>query len=277
MPIRDLLSLAITIEADENALRAVADLAARFHAHAAVLIVSVWPGSEFADELRPLSEVLADLVGPASSVETERAKIANWLERHAPDCEVRHIPVESAAVRDAAVAHARVSDLIVMCRSPSHARARRELIEDVLFKSGRPVLLLSPQSTRPLKWDRILIAWNAKAEAVRAVAAALPLLGAAESVRIVTVDALPSLVGHGEAPGRELAAYLARHDVKVELSNLDGRGRAHSEAISEAALDFDADLIVMGAYGHSRAGEFMLGGVSRDLLRGAQLPLFLAH
>lgn len=91
------------------------------------------------------------------------------------------------------------------------------------------------------------------------------------------MDALPSLVGHGEAPGRELAAYLARHDVNVGVRNVDGLGRAHAQAISEAALDFDADLIVMGAYGHSRANEFFLGGVSRDLIGNAPLPLFLAH
>lgn len=277
MSIKEILALAITLEADENALRAAADLAAHFKAHPSVLIVSVWLGSVFADEQRPLSEVLADLASDESSTEKERAKIQNWLERHAPGCEVRDIPVEVAAARDAAVAHARVSDVIVMCRSQSHARARHELIEDVLFKSGRPLLLLPPLSPRQLNWDRILIAWNARAEAVRAVAGALPLLRAAKQVRIVTVDALPGLSGHGEAPGRELAAYLARHDVKVEVSNIDGLGRAHSEVIWQAALDFGADLIVMGAYGHSRANEFLLGGVSRDLIRDAQSPLWLAH
>jgi nucleotide-binding universal stress UspA family protein len=137
--------------------------------------------------------------------------------------------------------------------------------------------LLLPAGCRPKGLKRILIAWNASTPAMRAVIGALPLLSAASEVRIATIDAVPSKAGHGEAPGRELAAYLARRGVDAEVVNLDGLGRATAQRVNEAALDFDADLIVMGAYGHSRAREFVLGGATRDMLAAPTMPLLLSH
>jgi nucleotide-binding universal stress UspA family protein len=277
MSLKQILVPVITIEDDQAALSAAADLAEHFGGRATALIVSIWQGSEFAHNQTPLSEVLMDLVkGAQSAAALERTKIMAWLERSQHAFEVRDVTAESALARDEIVAHACVADLIVSARPGRHNDARRELLEDVLFKSGRPMLLLASSPRRKQQWERILIAWNAKAQAVRAVAGAMPLLQAAKEVRIVTVDAAPSRAGR-EAPGRELAAYLASHDVQAEVSNLDGLGREHARAIGDAALDFDADLVVMGAYGHSRAREFVLGGVTRDLLADSKTALLLAH
>jgi nucleotide-binding universal stress UspA family protein len=278
MAYKEILVPVMTLDADETALRVAADLAAKFNARATALIVSVWLGSDFAHVPAPLSEALLDLVkGQRSVAALERKKITAWLERAQAAFEIRDVTAEAALGRDEVVAHARMADLIVAARAATHDRARRELLEEVLFKSGRPVLLLPPRTPVSQKWERVLIAWNAKAEAVRAVTAALVFLHAAKEVRIVTVDAAPSGTGHGEAPGRELAAYLARHGVRVEVSNLDGLGREHAKAIADAAMDFGADVIVMGAYGHSRAREFVLGGVTRDLLDASKTALLLAH
>jgi nucleotide-binding universal stress UspA family protein len=274
----DVLVPVIALSADEGALGTASDLAVKAGGRATALIVSVWLGSEYAHEHRPLSDALADLTAGARSVSaSERAKIMAWIESHRPQLDVRDVTIESAAALDEIVAHARMADLVLLGASERHNRARRELLEDVLFKSGRPILLLPPDSPRTDGWDRILIAWNASAEATRAVVAALPILKAASHVRIVTVDAAPSKAGHGEPPGRELAAYLARRGVRAEVSNLDGLGRDHAQRLREAALDFSAEMIVMGAYGHSRAREFILGGVTRDLVGAPPLPLFLSH
>lgn len=278
MSIREILVPAITLEADEVALRAVAQLAERFGAHVTVLIVSVGLGSEYAPIASPLSETLLDLVRGANSVAAkERAGIMAWLQRQSFAFEVRDASAEAALVHNEVVAHARVADLVVMARDPLHAAARRELVSDTLFRSGRPMLLLPERCKRAPPLNRVLIAWSPTPEAVHAVQTALPILRTAEAVRIVTVDALPTPAGHGEAPGRELATYLARHDVNVEVSNVDGLGREHAKAIADAALDFGADLIVMGAYGHSRARQFIMGGVTHHLLKNAAYPLLLAH
>jgi nucleotide-binding universal stress UspA family protein len=274
----DVLVPAITLEADESALRIGADLASQAGGSATALIVGVWLGSEYAHEHKPLSDALADLVaGARSASATERAKVLGWIQAHCPQLQVRDATIESAAALDEIVAHARMADLTVISASEGHGRARRELLEDIIFKSGRPVLMLPQSMQRAKAWDRILIAWNASAPAMRAVVSALPLLRTATQVRVVTIDAAPSKAGHGEAPGRELAAYLTRRGVRAEVSNLDGLGRTHAQRLREAALDFNADLIVMGAYGHSRARELVLGGVTRDLLATPPLPLFLSH
>lgn len=278
MKLMQILVPVIAIEDDQAALQVGADLAERFGGQATALIVSIWLGSEFAHQESPLSQVLVDLVaGAKSAAAKERAKVVTWLDQSQHAFEVRDISAEVGLGSDAIAAHARVADLIVVTRSKHNMRARRELVEDVLFKSGRPLLVLPPSSRRAQKWERILIAWNAKPEAVRAIAGAMPLLQRAKCVRIVTVDAAPKSIGPAETPGRELAAYLACHDIRAEVSNLDGLGREHARAIADAALDFDADLIVMGAYGHSRVREMVLGGVTHELLADAHTALLLAH
>jgi nucleotide-binding universal stress UspA family protein len=123
----------------------------------------------------------------------------------------------------------------------------------------------------------MLIAWNASVEATHAVAAAMPLLRSASDVAVATVDAKPTRSGHGEAPGHEVAAHLARHGMRVAVRNVDSAGRSESKALLDDALAFDADVIVMGAYGHSRAREFLFGGVTRDLLATSPIPLLMAH
>lgn len=278
MTLKQILVPVITIGDDQAALSVGSDLAEHFNGRVTALILSIWQGSEFAHSQSPLSEVLMDLVqGAQSAAALERAKIVAWVERSQRAFDVRDATAESALARDEIVAQACVSDLIVLARPGLHKDARRELLEDVLFKSGRPLLLLPSSPRRKQKFERILIAWSVKAQAVRAVSGAMPLLRAAKAVRIVTVDAAPSRAGRGEAPGRELATYLAAHNVQAEVNNLDGLGREHARAISDAALDFDADLVVMGAYGHSRAREFVLGGVTRAFLADSKTALFLTH
>lgn len=274
----DVLVPALTLEADESALRFGAMLAVRHSGTATALIVAIWLGSEYAHTQSPLSDALADLVaGAKSAAASERAKLTAWIQQHSPDLHIRDATVESAAARDEILAHARLADLVIISRAGTHDRARRELIEDILFKSGRPLMLLPASFHARQLPERILIGWNASASAIRAVMGAMPLLRAAAQVRIVTVDAVPSAAGHGEAPGRDLAVYLARRGVRAEVSNLDGLGREHPQRLEEAALDFDADLIVAGAYGHSRLCEFVLGGVTRTLLADSSYPLLLAH
>jgi nucleotide-binding universal stress UspA family protein len=125
--------------------------------------------------------------------------------------------------------------------------------------------------------DRILIAWDAKREAARAVADAMGLLAKAREVVIATIDAVPSEAGHGPVPGKDLAVHLERHGVNVRVNNVDGMGRSEAGALMDEAAALDANLIVMGGYGHARAQEWLWGGVTRDLTQTASTPLFLSH
>lgn len=278
MSYKDVLAPVITIEDDEAALAAAVEVAGKCEARAAALIVAVHLASAFAEEQRPLSEVLTDIAkGAHSMAAAEREKIIAWLDRSPYRFEVRDVTAEGALYQDEVIAHARMADLVVMARGVAHERARRALLEHILFKSGRPMLLVPGPPPKKWRWERALIGWNAKPEATRAVTAAMPLLQRAKEVVVATVDAVPSPSGHGQAPGRELATYLARHGVRVEVRNIDGLGRTEGKALLDEALNLNADMIVIGAYGHSRAQEFLFGGVTRELLAAAPVPLFLAH
>jgi len=278
MTYRDILAPVIGLKEDEAALIAAGEIAGRFQARATALVVAVHIGSNYASTIQPLSAVLVDIAaGSRSHAAARRQEIVAWLEKSPHDFDVRDLTIENAVDEDQVVAHARMADLIVLARGPAHARARRALIEDVLFKSGRPILFVPEQPSKDRRWDRLVIGWNASANAVRAVVGAMALLRKASQVVIATVDALPSPAGHGEAPGRELAAHLARHGVCAEVRNLDGLGRSQAKALCDEAVAIDADALVMGAYGHSRAEEFVFGGVTRELLASAPVPLLLAH
>jgi nucleotide-binding universal stress UspA family protein len=122
-----------------------------------------------------------------------------------------------------------------------------------------------------------VVAWDASREATRALSEAQPLLEAAEKVYVLTVDAKPKMFGHGDQPGANIAAHLSRRGLPTEVRNVDGLGRTPAIAISEEAVALGADLVVMGAYAHSRLREMVFGGATRDLLRTATLPILMAH
>ena len=278
MTYKEILAPVLTLEDDEPALNTAADLARRFQARAVALHVAVHVGSAFAEQ-QALSAVLEDIAkGLRNKAAVERERIAKWIEKSPHEFILRGVTIENAVNEDEIVAHARVADLIVIARAERYDSARRALLEDVLFKSGRPVFLIPPGfEPTPREARRVLVAWNASAEATHAIVAALPLLREAAQVIVATVDAKPSRAGHAERPGNDIAAYLARHGVQVEVHNIDSVGRSEAKSLLDDAVAFDADLIVMGAYGHSRAREFLFGGVTRELLESSTIPLLLAH
>lgn len=278
MAYKDILAPVFKLSDDEAALIAAGEIARLFDARATALIVAVQLASDYSDAPHALSDVLADIAaGSRSEAAREREKVLAWLEGAPHDFEVRDVCVEGAVEQGEAEAHARVADLVVCAQAGGAKRARRRFIERVLFKAGRPVLLVPAAPVQERRWKRLLIGWNAKAEAMRAVSAAMPLLKRAETVFVATVDAKPSGPEHLGAPGRDLAEHLSRHEISVELRNVDGLGRQTHRALIDEALAVGADAIVLGAYGRSRAQEMLFGGVTRALLEETPLPLLLCH
>ncbi len=121
-----------------------------------------------------------------------------------------------------------------------------------------------------------MIGWNESGEALNAVRAALPVLKAAESVHVVVID--PPVHGpYRSDPGGMLSQFLSRHGVRAEVDVLSKTLPRVSDVLKRHAADINADLIVMGAYGHSRFREAILGGATRYMLEQADLPVFMAH
>ncbi len=171
-------------------------------------------------------------------------------------------------------AAARVSDVIVFGRTERElAYPDASLIEEAIFQSGRPVLI-APAGKFGRTPRRILVAWNGGREAARALAAAMPLFEETDAALVVSIGAIPA-----DLEGPEKAAELLRlHGVKAEAKRraLEGGATAEDELLA-IAREWRADLVVMGAYSHSRWRQLVLGGFTRKMLKQADFPLFLAH
>ncbi|MFB9241835.1 universal stress protein [Massilia antarctica] len=146
----------------------------------------------------------------------------------------------------------------------------------VLLNCARPVLVVPAAGTIGPIGQRVTVAWNGSVEAVRAVTSALALLQGAAQVDLVVAGKNDRPDLHGEQPGADIALYLARHGVKVDVSVIQG-GDDDGEALLSFAAEKGSDLIVMGAFGHSRVREFVLGGATRTALRSSPIPLWMAH
>lgn len=176
--------------------------------------------------------------------------------------------------------HGRYVDLIVLGQlDPDDVSAAlfRPLPEEVAFLAGRPVLVVPYAGSWREIGRRVLVAWDASREATRAVNDAMPLLLAADTVTVLSVDAMQGPTGHGEVPGADIALHLARHGVKATVETTVSAGIGIGNTLLSRASDLGADLLVMGAYGHSRVRELLLGGATRTLLESMTLPVLMSH
>ena len=177
------------------------------------------------------------------------------------------------AVPDMLVDYARLRDLTIV---PVPESYDQWYAEQVIFGSGKPTLVL-PESPRPRPFElgAIAVAWDFSRAAARAVSDALPLLEKAKRVRIVTVINEKKL--DNEHSAEELAKNLARHGIEVVLDKVDADGRGIGEVLEAYTVSHKIDVLVMGAYGHSRWREFILGGATKSLLSKTPLPIMFSH
>ncbi len=174
---------------------------------------------------------------------------------------------------------ARYADLVVLGQTEpgqSTPATPDDLPETVMLSCGRPVLIIPYAGHFRTLGRRVMFLWNASRESAHAASDALPFFTRAEEVHVSVFDAKANTGGHGDEPGSDVATYLARHDVKVIVNRDTSDGDVGSSVLSRAN-DFDADLIVMGGYGHTRLREWVLGGVSETLLEHMTVPVLMSH
>jgi nucleotide-binding universal stress UspA family protein len=251
------------------------DLTRQFDSHLTVLAIGVLPDLPlYVVEDMPAAKVdemdegarsrAGYLAGRAREVMTEAAVLG----------EVTPLVGTSQSLAKSFGFRGQFSDLIVIgaAQEAADASAAEHLTNGALFSSDIGVLVC-PDSIRNLSPDAILVAWNGSRQALRAVRHALPFLHRSKLIEVAVVDSR----NEAQSNASDLALFLSRHGLHVVVRSLPAAGRSVSEVLTERALDLGADLLVMGAYGHSRFAEMLLGGATHDLLKRPPAATLMAH
>ncbi|HTS94813.1 MAG TPA: universal stress protein [Stellaceae bacterium] len=257
-------------------VEAATTLAGRLKAHLTGVYVAPELGiSPFlADQFPP------DLMNEVAAKATEQEETAQKLfETAARAAGVKSEWLEETGdPLDRVAAHARHFDLTVLGQSDPNeigTAAPSNLPEHVALHAGRPVLLVPFAGNFASFGQRALVAWNGSAQSARAVNDALPLLELAKSVTILTIEGKHGGAIDGEA--EDVALHLKRHGIGAETSRIVAEGIDIGDLLLARITDVAADFLVMGAYGHSRLRERVLGGVSRDLFQHMTVPVLMSH
>ncbi|MBM6581513.1 universal stress protein [Microvirga sp. BT689] len=188
--------------------------------------------------------------------------------------ELRRFDETFGALSGKVVDQARCADLFIATRPYGGAETAvwPDLVEAVLFGSGRALLLVPPGRHRQGPIQTVLVAWNGSREAARALREGLDFVEQAARVVVLVVDPPADTRSYAE-----VKAHVAHHNVVAEVVTADSRDRAVAEVILEEARRISADLVIMGAYGHTRLREQVFGGATRDMLTASESPILVAH
>jgi len=279
----DIKDIVVHVDGSERAaerIKLAANIAASRDAHVTgvfaipdpympALMAGGYVPADIFDELRQEAAAESAKAEQVFKKETEAAGVhAEWR-------------VEEGAVSGVVSRHARYADLSIVGKGDYDDPVNfphPELSADLMMTSGRPVLVVPNAGHYESVGARILVCWNASREATRAVNDAMPFLQAAEKVTVLAVNPhKPSGGDHGDTPSADIALHLARHGVNAEAASTVSAGIEVADTILARASDLGVDMIVSGAYGHSRTREWVFGGVTESLLRNTTVPTLLSH
>ncbi|MGN6772463.1 MAG: universal stress protein [Rhizobiaceae bacterium] len=221
---------------------------------------------------------LAEREADQKALEERMQAVSAFLAASAISADVSGEYQETAWADEAIGRRGRYADLTVLGpEGLSSDELKDKVIEGALFHSGKPLLLVPEGCTATIKPRRIMIAWDSRIEASQAIARSLPLLAHADQVRLVLVDPVEGEEDQGAEPGADAATYLARHGLKVTVDRLPSQGRTVASVLSRHATDTAADLLIMGAYGHSRLRQRIFGGVTSAMIEKPPLPVLMTR
>jgi nucleotide-binding universal stress UspA family protein len=275
--IRDMV-VVIDLAGERNSAKLAVDLAGRVGAHLTGLALAYDPITPAYSMAAPIP---TDFMVSAREQAVEDAKKAQASFEEI--ARVAGLPVEThlsdVVVGDGfggIIDHCKLTDLVVVGQdNPDQREPLREILtEAVLFQADVPTLLVPHAGPAEFKPDHAVIAWNGGTTAASAVRAAMPLLELTKKVTVLMVEGGRRRT---EIRGADLATYLARHGLDVTLRTVARAPTGIGQTILDFAADEGADWIVMGAYGHSRLREFILGGTTASILKSMALPVLMSH
>jgi nucleotide-binding universal stress UspA family protein len=261
---------------DEARIAAADQIAEYFDSHIIGLFLNVLPLLIPSEDDGAAAMESIQLIEKAHALgDNIEAKLRQRLMRLQKPVELRRFDTFSNAMGDIAAHEARTADVFVAMRPNGASRDPDQLIESVLFGTGRHLFLVPERKAVPPAFDHVMIAWNDSREAARAVGEALPYLRKATTVSVVVVDDSPP-VEEQALIGKKLVEHLRHHGIGSELHHVTKNGHVGSTLISESKR-LKPDLIVMGGYGHSKLREWLLGGTTYEMMHNAPAPLLMAH
>ena len=210
-----------------------------------------------------------------ADVKTAQLKFEKQMRHHGLLTEWR---VAKGNPLDILVLNARYFDLSILGQSQDNMPGFVEFdfADNVALESGRPVLVVPSIGVNKLDIERVLVAWSGSRESVRAVNDSLPILRHAAKVFVLSVN-LPKEEHDSDIPGADISLHLSRHGVQTDSEMIMGADISIGDVLLSRAADKSVDLIVMGAYGHSRFRELVLGGATRELLEHMTVPVLFSH
>jgi nucleotide-binding universal stress UspA family protein len=277
--IREIFVPLLNSGGDGVALDAAMVLAKEHDAHVCALVTLEHPMplvSEFG--YVPLEVSQRQLDAERADAEAQATRARAQLAREAVSSEVRLTETMLLWSEETTALQARHADISVL-GGPDPAQASHFALtfKSLLLQSGRPVLVVPMGATLTLPLRRVVLAWQPTREATRALHDALPLLANATEIDVLMIDPEVGEGHHGEQPGADIAQHLARHGLSVRVVAMPGQGRSDGENLLRHVQGVDADLLVMGGYGHARWREVALGGATRSVLEGARKPVLFSH
>jgi nucleotide-binding universal stress UspA family protein len=262
--------------ADEVRLAAVNEIAELFQSQVIGLFLNVLPVVVAAED--GIGAIgAADLLRAAREAgDKMEARLHQRLDRLQKPVELRRFDILSDDTANVVAREARAADTFVALRPNGAPREPEHLVEGVLFGSGRHLFLVPNRKPAKTPFEHIVVAWNGSRESARALAEALPYLHKATQVTVVVVDEEPPMELQAVL-GTDAVNHLKHHEINAVLHHVRLRDADVGATLIAEAQRLEADLIVMGAYGHSRVREWLLGGATYTLLHKAPIPLLVAH
>ena len=278
MPFKTLLTVTGPDHGDDD-LRLAAGLCEEIDAHLSVLVVVIAAppsGGEYAAVVSPAW--LAEREAEMETLEKRSSVVSKMLSESAVSADLSSEYPEQSWTDEIIGRRARYADLTIVGPELLASRLLKDkVLAGSLFSSGKPVLLVPEGARATLKPKRVLVAWDASLEASRAVREALDILSSADEVRITMIDPIDDERHHGAEPGADVAAYLSRRGGKVAVDRLPSSGHSVADVLRQHATDTGAELVVMGAYGHSRLRERIFGGVTKSMIEDPGLAVLMAR
>ena len=277
MALKDILVHVDSSRAMPGRVRAAAELARVHEAHLTglyVIEVPVLPS--YAEAQIPVAIIDAQraaFVRAAAAAEQEFGDITTKIGISAEWRSVEDRRIDTLAL------HAHYVDLLIVGQADDTDPecVSRSLADHLVLATGRPVMVIPASGAKPPIGENIVVAWNGRREAVRAISDAMPLLETAKRITVVTINSKSEDPENTGIPAAAIGLHLARHGIDTQTMSLFGAPATIGDLLLDAARDESADLLVMGAYGHSRYRELILGGVTAHVLEHSSIPTLLAH